>query len=244
LPSTPPVRKARAVRPSSRVATPRSVASPRASNPSCLGEPERFFKLDFFESLKDAERARPRRAFGGGRECVDAQTALHAAGPKGASGSALVASGNAAIRRLADPSRSSRLQALRARRGSARDARCTAGRSGWTRRRISARHGNAPRATGTQVPVGFLHLHIAANRLAPPTGCRRFALGVDPLVMQDARRVGQVGPVVGRGRLRRMQSTLDSPAATYQHVMETHLAQPEPKCLWGSCTKSARTRAV
>ncbi|GAA5952365.1 hypothetical protein JCM8115_003580 [Rhodotorula mucilaginosa] len=33
-----------------------------------------------------------------------------------------------------------------------------------------------------------------------------------------------------------MQSTLDSPAATYQHVMETHLAQPEPKCLWGSCT--------
>lgn len=33
-----------------------------------------------------------------------------------------------------------------------------------------------------------------------------------------------------------MQSTLDSPTATYQHVIEAHLAQPEPKCLWGSCT--------
>lgn len=33
-----------------------------------------------------------------------------------------------------------------------------------------------------------------------------------------------------------MQSTLDSPTATFQHVIEAHLAQPEPKCLWGSCT--------
>ncbi|GAA5987076.1 hypothetical protein JCM10908_001016 [Rhodotorula pacifica] len=36
-----------------------------------------------------------------------------------------------------------------------------------------------------------------------------------------------------------LQSTLDSPLATHQHVLEAHLAYPEPKCLWGSCTYSS-----
>ena len=49
-------------------------------------------------------------------------------------------------------------------------------------RHVPARHRSASRATGTQMPVGFLHLHIAASRLAPST--RR--LGSAP---QDAHSV-------------------------------------------------------
>ncbi|GAA5865894.1 hypothetical protein JCM3774_005515 [Rhodotorula dairenensis] len=37
-----------------------------------------------------------------------------------------------------------------------------------------------------------------------------------------------------------LQNTLDSPASAHQHVVEAHLAQPEPRCMWGSCTYASQ----